>query len=106
MIVRQVRLARRIAAYIEQSAAFELLAILKGVEEGKMQHVYNIVLFRAIDTTLNEALTKRINATRIVYVSGTRWEGLPATRFAIANWQVDVDGDFEVVRKVLESVCG
>lgn len=115
MVVRQVRLARKIAAYIQQSSAFELLAIpddcvstkeAKDMKEEteEMQHIYNIVLFRATDATLNEQLTQRINATRTIYVSGTKWEGLPATRFAIANWQVDVDEDLKVVKGVLEEV--
>jgi len=107
MIVRQVRLARRIAVYIKKSSAFELLAIPEDANRTKkdeMEHIYNIVLFRAADATLNEQLTQCINATSTVYVSGTRWEGLPATRFAIANWQVDVERDFDVVRGVLEGV--
>jgi len=108
MIVRQVRLARKIAAYVQQSSAFELLATPDDARTrtDALAHIYNIVLFRAADTSLNAELTKRINATRTIYVSGTQWERLPATRFAIANWQVDVDGDFEVVREVLEGVIG
>ena len=74
--------------------------------ENSFPHIYNIVLFRAVDVTLNAQLTRRINATRKIYVSGTRWGDQPATRFAIANWQVDVERDLEVVRGVLEGVCG
>lgn len=104
MITRQVRLARRIASYIQSSSSFELLAVPEDSGGSDQMHVYNIVLFRATDATLNEQLTKRINATRKIYVSGTKWEGKSATRFAIANWQVDVEKDFGVVKKVLEAV--
>jgi hypothetical protein len=48
---------------------------------------------------------KRMNSTRKLYVSGTQWEGKAAARFAVANWQVDVDRDLAVVKEVLEEVC-
>jgi hypothetical protein len=38
-------------------------------------------------------------------VSGTQWEGRAAARFAVANWQVDVERDSAVIRDVLDEVA-
>lgn len=99
MIERQVTLARGIAAYISNSAKYELLPDGVALEE-----VYIIVLFRAREEAVNRELVQRVNASRRVYVSGTQWEGRPAARFAVASWMVDVERDLEVVRGVLEEV--
>lgn len=63
-----------------------------------------IVLFRAKEERLNAELVVRINASRRIYVSGTKWEGRAAARFAVASWRVDVERDFGVVREVLDGV--
>ena len=65
-----------------------------------------IVIFRAKNAELNSELVKRINGLRKLYVSGTQWEGKPAARFAVANWQVDVERDLAVIKDVLQEVAG
>jgi hypothetical protein len=47
---------------------------------------------------------KSINATRKMYVSGTKWDGKPACRIAVSTWKVDVERDLELVTGVLEEV--
>lgn len=97
MLERQISLSRKIATFLAQSPAYELLN-----SSDEMQEIYIVVLFRAKDASINSELVKRINGTRRIYVSGTQWEDRPAARFAIASWQVDVDRDFEVVNGVLD----
>jgi glutamate/tyrosine decarboxylase-like PLP-dependent enzyme len=105
MIVRQVMLARRIAVYLYESPHYEVYTP-PGAEEGTLEHVFMITLFRAKDEEVNEVLVKRINETRRIYCSGTMWEGRKACRFAVANWKADVERDWEVVEGVLEEVVG
>ncbi|KAF1987633.1 PLP-dependent transferase [Aulographum hederae CBS 113979] len=100
MLVRQNGLARRIAAYIQESPAYELLP-----DSSSLENIYIIVLFRAAPASLNSVLVKRINESRKIYVSGTEWDGVKACRFAVANWGVDVERDFGVVKDVLEEVA-
>ena len=105
MLRRQVRFARAVAAFLFDHEAFQLLPedVYRdrvGVEE----HVFIIVLFRAKDAALNEVLGRRINASARICVSGTVWDGCPASRIAVSNWQVDPERDLEVVRSVLEGV--
>jgi glutamate/tyrosine decarboxylase-like PLP-dependent enzyme len=107
MLQRQIALARGIAQHILRSDEYELLPQLRegdSSETERLQDIYIIVLFRARDEQLNSTLVQRINAGRKVYVSGTSWDGQPAVRFAIANWQVDVEGDLRVVVDVLGEV--
>jgi glutamate/tyrosine decarboxylase-like PLP-dependent enzyme len=125
MLHRQVQLCRGIAACILGSEAFELLPVVKGERErereegGKQQGegkqeeqlkqilntIYIIVLFRARDPEVNSKLVAQIKQTRKIYVSGTTWEGRPACRFAVSNWQVDVQRDLKIVTRVLEDVA-
>lgn len=112
MLIRQIRLARRIAAFIASHEGFELLpeSLIregKAEAEGKervLGSIFIIVLFRARDGKVNEELVRRINSSRRIYVSGTSWEGRPACRFAVSNWRADVSRDWDVVRDVLEAV--
>jgi hypothetical protein len=46
-----------------------------------------------------------MNSTRKLYVSGTQFDGKAAARFAVANWQVDVERDLAIAKEVLEEVC-
>ena len=62
------------------------------------------VLFRVKDEKLNEVLGKKINDTRKIYVSGTKWEGRPACRIAVSTWKVDVERDTKIVVDVLEGI--
>ena len=98
MLERQIRLSRRIAAFISASQDYVLLP-----EGNREEYIYIIVLFRARDDKINAELVQRINATRKIYVSGTQWSGSPAARFAVANWMVDVDADLKVIKEVLQA---
>lgn len=93
------------AAYIFEHPAFELLP--KDIFTSKSRinrDVFIIVLFKAIDRALNDVLVQKINASNKMYVSGTIWEGRPASRIAVSNWQVDPSRDLEVVKSVLDGL--
>ncbi|KAK4540858.1 hypothetical protein LTR36_008800 [Oleoguttula mirabilis] len=103
MLERQIRLAREIARLISVSEAYDLLPEMHGEmpADVRLKEIYIIVLFRANDDDLNQTLVQRINATRKLYVSGTQWDGKPAARFAVANWQVNVERDLKLIQQVL-----
>lgn len=104
MLERQVGLTRAIAAFILESPDYELLPPPKSsrmTTRERLSDIYIIVLFRAVDDKINKELVQRINSSRKIYVSGTQWDGRPAARFAVANWQVDVDRDIALVEDVL-----
>ncbi|KAK5108645.1 hypothetical protein LTR62_008136 [Meristemomyces frigidus] len=102
MLERQIRLARCIAESILESNEFVLLPNdIKMTRAERLGRVYIIVLFRAKDDSLNDALVQRINGSRKIYVSGTQWDGKPAARFAIATWKVDVERDLPVIKEEL-----
>lgn len=110
MFVRQVRLARGIRRLLgNEIDGYEVLGLGRQEDmeqEGEeLGNTHIIVLFRAKDDVLNRDLVKRINETRKIYVSGTKWDGKPACRFAISTWKVDVERDLKVVRHVLDSVA-
>ena len=49
-------------------------------------------------------LTKAINGTRRMYVTGTKWRGKGAIRLAVSNWRTGGGGkdEWEVVKRLLE----
>lgn len=98
MLERQIALSRAIAKHISESEGYELLPPLV---QANANYIYMIVLFRAKDETINKSLVQRLNGTRKLYVSGTQWDGAAAARFAVSNWQVDVDRDLAIVTEVL-----
>lgn len=108
MFARQVRLARAVSEFLHSNEGYELLAqgpeSNQGVskEEPLFQNTHMIVLFRAKDDKINGELVKRINATRKMYVSGTKWNGKPACRIAVSTWKVSVERDLQLIRGVLE----
>ncbi|KAL9030022.1 MAG: hypothetical protein Q9196_001810 [Gyalolechia fulgens] len=104
MLQRQIRLARRIARYIAQHPHFDLLPWIRDGKANIDERTYIIVLFRAKDDPLNVTLVQRINASSRMYVSGTAWDGRPACRIAVANWQVDVERDFAIVQSVVDEL--
>ncbi|OQO01699.1 hypothetical protein B0A48_12736 [Cryoendolithus antarcticus] len=106
MLVRQISLARAIATYIDGHDAYELLPNdpSRTLEE-RLANVYIIVLFRAKGQALNGELVQRINGSKRIYISGTQWEGRPAARFAVSNWQVDVERDIALIKKVMDDVA-
>ena len=104
MLRRQVRFARAVAQYIHHHDHFDLLPEKLQQTSDVIQEVFIIVLFRARDNGLNRSLVKKINATSKMYVSGTVWDGEPASRIAVSNWQVNVESDLDIVKKVFGDV--
>ena len=104
MFARQVRLARGIARILDAHDGYELLAKGKFKNESVIENTHIIVIFRAKDESTNNELVKRINTTRKMYVSGTKWGGMAACRIAVSTWKVDVDRDLQLVRNVLDDV--
>ncbi|KAK0107244.1 hypothetical protein ONS95_003945 [Cadophora gregata] len=103
MFARQVRLARGVSKFLSDSENFELLATGANTN-GEFDNVHIIVLFRATDESANADLVKRINATKKIYVSGTKWDGKPACRIAVSTCRVEVERDLNLVKEVLEEV--
>lgn len=103
MLVRQIELARRLAAWIWDHPKYDLLPQSER-KESALAKVFMIVLFRAKDSAVNQRLVKSIKETRKIYVSGTSWDDQPAARIAVSNWQVAPDTDAEVVEAILDSV--
>lgn len=106
MLERQIILSRGIAAYISDSAEYELLPRQETSQKDPTDEIYIIVLFRARKDELNAELVSKIKASRKIYVSGTSWENKPACRFAISNWMVDVERDLPVIKQVLQDIAG
>lgn len=113
MLARMVRLARGIAGAIarddELRGDYELLAALtaeqKGVGGKEEENTHIVVLFRARDSGLNAKLVEKIQASGDWYVSGTKWEGQPACRIAVASWRVNVDEDLAFVKGRLAGIA-
>jgi glutamate/tyrosine decarboxylase-like PLP-dependent enzyme len=108
ILQRQISLARSIAEFIQSTPDFDLLpqyppSFAKVKEQG-ISRIYIVVLFRATDASVNKTLVQRVNATRRIYVSGTQWDGQPAARVAVSNWQVDIARDLPLIKEVLLSV--
>lgn len=109
ILTQQIELSRAIAAFIDSHPSYELLPLPSQASaslEERLSRIYVIVIFRAKEAGLNSELVKRINGSRRLYVSGTQWEDKAAARFAVANWQVDVARDLEVIKEVLQEVAG
>lgn len=104
MLQRQIRLARSAAAYFLQHPAFALLPESISRQADVERDIFIIVLFRAKDSGLNSSLVKKINQTSRMYVSGTMWEGFPASRIAVSNWQADPVRDMRIIQSVIEDV--
>ncbi len=104
MLQRQIRFARAVAAFILEHPDYELLPESLDCKTKIDQIIFIVVLFKAKDTNLNVDLVRRINSSAKMYVSGTKWHGQPASRMAVANWQVDPAPDLELVQTVLKAV--
>jgi glutamate/tyrosine decarboxylase-like PLP-dependent enzyme len=108
MFARQVRLARAVSNFLDSNEGYELLARgsthkhEKSKEEEQFENTHIITLFRAKDDKVNGELVKRINSTRKMYVSGTKWEGKPACRIAVSTWKVNVEMDLKLISEVLK----
>jgi glutamate/tyrosine decarboxylase-like PLP-dependent enzyme len=103
MLMRQVRLARRLAAFLFDHQGYELLPA-EGKKADAVSRTFIVALFRAKDEAVNKELVTNINSTGKIYVSGTQWEGKPAARIAVSNWRVDVERDIEIAQEVLTAV--
>ena len=114
LLKRQITLARKIAAWIyDHPIDYELLPRCPvdassdaGSERVEMlMRTFVVVLFRAAESKQCHAnwLVDAINATGSMYVDQVEWEGRPAARIAVSNWQVNVARDFKVVKGVLEA---
>lgn len=101
MLARMVDLARKIAAFIRDSDKYDLLPD-EATADIECTHI--IVLFKAKNPDLNEVLVEKINETRRMYVSPTKWNGENAVRIAVGSWKVDVEEDLAAVRSVLNSL--
>lgn len=104
MLQRQIRLARALAVYLFRHPAFELLPKNLDRDTKIEQEIFIVVLFRAKNNGLNDMLVNKINATSKICVTGTIWDGYPASRIAVSNWQANPDRDFTVVKSVIEAV--
>ena len=71
MLKRQIKLARKIAEYINSSDDYELLPPYPHSEIGSYLTIYIIVLFRLKNPEANKTLVQRINSSGKIYVSGT-----------------------------------
>jgi glutamate/tyrosine decarboxylase-like PLP-dependent enzyme len=106
MLERQVLTARKIADWIIQSPDYILLPFHTGEPHSEiMSRIYIIVLFKAKDDKLNENLERLVNATGQIYVSGAVWDGIRATRIAVANWKVDPERETSTVASVLSTIA-
>lgn len=104
MLIRQIRFAREVAAYIFHHHELELLPKKYHHGTDVTSGIFIIVLFKAKDANLNARLVEKLNASCRIYVSGTTWNGEPATRMAVSNWQVDVERDLNLVKDTLEGL--
>jgi glutamate/tyrosine decarboxylase-like PLP-dependent enzyme len=104
MLQRQIRLARGIYDWIFDHPEYTALPATSSKSD-LLDQTFMSVLFRAKDDGLNRELSKKINDTSRMFVSGTSWDGAPATRIAISNWRVDVERDLELVTGVLAEVA-
>jgi glutamate/tyrosine decarboxylase-like PLP-dependent enzyme len=102
MFARQVRLARGVAEFLDGHEKYELLAQPSDASSSnKYGKTHIIVLFRARDEQRNSELVNKINGTRTIYVSGTKWEDKPACRIAVSTWKVDVQRDLKLITEIL-----
>lgn len=134
LIRRNIQFARSIATYIQNSSSYDLLnpsppsSGLKGelssydmdsrseVESSDLTFgvenpivPLNIVLFAPSSTSKIASgadLADAINATRKMYVTGTKWRGRSAVRLAVSNWRTGLGGAEEVKRieQILDEV--
>ncbi|KAF1351900.1 putative tyrosine decarboxylase [Delphinella strobiligena] len=130
MLIRQIRLARRVAKFIQSHEKYELLpaffqedcGIVKerdidvaalnndlagNIDTAEQIHsTYIGACFRAKDDSLNQRLAQSIKDTKRIYMSGTSfWDGKTAVRFAVSNWQANEEEDFPCIEEVLEEAA-
>ena len=104
MLKQQIGLARRVTRWLLRDERYEVLPRSESEEEA-VSKTFMIVLFRAKNGGLNGELVKKINTTGKIYVTGTSWNGKPAARIAVSNWQADVERDGQLVETVLDEAA-
>lgn len=103
MLERQIGLARKVADWLFDHSGFELLPAGESRDQ-MIAKTFIVVLFRTKNASKDRDLVKSINATGQIYVTGTSWDGRPAARIAVSNWQVDVVRDSQQIFEVLQRV--
>lgn len=107
MLRRQIGLARRVTRWLMTDERFQVLpSPPHGTDEEMIAKTFIVVLFRVKDVEIQRDFVKNVNATGRMYISGTDWEGRPAARIAVSNWQVDVQRDGKLIEEVLDQVAG
>ena len=95
---------------MEGNESYEVLAKGRNSVHGENEEqqanedTHIVVLFRAKYDEINEQLVSRVNRTRKIYVSGTKWDGQQACRIAVSTWKADVETDLMLIAEVLEEV--
>lgn len=106
LLRRQIGLARRVTRWLARDQRFQVLPCNHDEDRGddaeRIRRTFIVVLFRARDDALNGRLVADVNASREIYLSGTVWDGKPAARIAVSNWQVDVQRDGDLIERVLD----
>lgn len=102
-VAAQVRnLVSRAAQLAQQLAGLDGVEVLNDVE-------YTQVSLAFGDDATTRAVTARIIADGLVWMSGSRWQGRDVLRISVSNWTTD-NGDVEAavraVRKALAAVSG
>ena len=106
MLKRQIGLARRVTQWLMRDGRFEVLPRGGGGQKEMLAKTYIVVLFRLRNDEKNRDFVRKVNATGRIYMSGTVWEGKPAGRIAVSNWQADVERDGYLIESVLDEVAG
>ncbi|KAL2402352.1 hypothetical protein ABEF95_002317 [Exophiala dermatitidis] len=111
MLKRQIGLARRVTKWLLRDERFEVLptgendmAGRKEKENEILRKTFVVVLFRVRDRNKNKDFVKNVNKTGNIYLTGTVWEGEPAARIAVSNWQVDVEKDTKKIVDTFDQV--
>lgn len=120
IVRRNVAFAQRIAEHLDKSPHYELMnrSPVTGDNSDSSRSIpiipLNIVLFRGSTKSAyppskgdsSALLTKAINSTGKMYVTGTKWRGHGAIRIAVSNWRTGAGGDedLDIIRDVLEDV--
>lgn len=104
MLKRQIGLARRVVEWLLRDERFEMLPKWSDEREA-VAKTFMVVLFRAKNEDFNKNLIKKINASEKMFVTGTSWEGQPAARIAVSNWQADIERDGKLIEAVLNTVA-
>ncbi|KAJ8124657.1 hypothetical protein O1611_g8984 [Lasiodiplodia mahajangana] len=105
MMERTVVTARAVAKAIQSCDGYILLPSLGPNPISIEDDIHIVVLFRAIDDSLNKVLVQRINEGNKWYVSGSSWDGKPAVRVAVSSWRADPQDAFNTVKDSLTAIA-